>query len=146
MQAHGDVNTPVVHMLTGGIVKVIANYFLVGMPELNIVGAAIGTLICYFVIMALNMVAMIRKKTIDPRSFAGILKPLLAGALMGAVAYMANGFLSTHLGGSLACLAAICLAAVVYFVLVYALRIITYEDCMLLPAGEKIAKILRVNR
>jgi len=146
MQAHGDVNTPVVHMITGGVVKVIANYFLVGMPELNIVGAAIGTLICYLVIMTLNFIAMIRKKTIDPKSFIGLLKPLLAGALMGAVAYMANGFLSAYVGGSLACLAAICVAAVVYFVLVFALRVITYEDCMLLPGGEKIARILRVNR
>ena len=65
---------------------------------------------------------------------------------MGAVAYMANGFLSAYVSGSLACLAAICVAAVVYFVLVFALRVITYEDCMLLPGGEKIARILRVNR
>ena len=146
MQAHGDVNTPVVHMITGGVIKVIANYFLVGMSELNIIGAAIGTLICYLVIMSLNVIAMIRKKTIDPRSFTGLLKPTLAGLLMGAVAYMANGFLSAYVSGSLACLASICLAAAVYFVLVFALRIITYEDCMLLPGGEKIAKILRVNR
>ena len=118
----------------------------VGMAELNIIGAAIGTLICYLVIMSLNVIAMIRKKTIDPRSFAGLLKPMLAGLLMGAVAYMANGFLSAYVGGSLACLVSICVAAVVYFVLVFALRIITYEDCMLLPGGEKIAKILRVNR
>ncbi len=145
MQAHGDVNTPVVHMLTGGVVKVIANYFLVGLPSLNIVGAAIGTLICYFVIMALNIIAMIRKRTMDPRSFLGLMKPILAGALMGVVAWAVNGFLGGILGSSLGCLAAICLAAVVYFILVFALRIITYDDCMLLPGGRKIAKILRVD-
>ena len=36
-------------------------------------------------------------------------------------------------------------AGVVYVILVVALRVITYDDCMLLPAGEKIAKILRVR-
>ena len=34
---------------------------------------------------------------------------------------------------------------VVYFILVIAFRVITYDDYMLLPAGEKIAKILRVR-
>ena len=146
MQAHGDVTTPVIHMIAGGVIKVVINFLLVAVPSLHIIGVAIGTLICYLSIIVLNIAAMIRKKTIDPKSFGGLLKPLLAGLLMGAVAYMANGFLSAYLGGSLSCLISICLAAVVYFVLVYALRIITYDDCMLLPGGEKIAKILRVNR
>ncbi len=146
MQAHGDVVTPVVNMIIGGVIKVIVNYLLVAVPELHIVGVAMGTFVCYFCIMALNVFAMIRKKTIDPRSFKGLLKPMLAGLLMGAVAYMANGFLSTVLGVSLGCVAAIAVAAAIYLILVIFLRIITIEDCMLLPKGEKIAKILRINQ
>ncbi len=146
MQAHGDVTTPVINMILGGVVKVIINYALVGIPELNILGAAIGTLICYLTIIALNIFAMVRKQTVDVRSFVGLLKPLLAGALMGAVAYMANEFASAYLGSSLGCLVAIGLAACVYFVLVIAFKVITYDDCMLLPAGEKIAKILKIRR
>ena len=30
MQAHGDVTTPVINMLIGGIVKIVVNYILVG--------------------------------------------------------------------------------------------------------------------
>ena len=145
MQAHGDVTTPVVNMIAGGVIKVIINFVLVGIPSLNIVGAAIGTLICYVVIMVMNITAMGRKQSIDLRSLRGLLKPLLAAALMGAVAYMANGVLSRFLGSSLGCLGAIGVAGVTYVILVLAFRIITYEDCMLLPAGEKIAKILRVR-
>ena len=40
---------------------------------------------------------------------------------------------------------AILAAVIIYAVLVIALRIITYEDCMLLPKGNKIAKILRIR-
>ena len=145
MQAHGDVTTPVVNMILGGVVKVVINFVLVGIPSLNIVGAAIGTLICYLVIMVLNIAAMHRKASIDLRSLTGLLKPILAAALMGAVAYMANGFLSAYLGSSLGCLLGICAAGVVYVILVVALKVITYDDCMLLPGGEKIAKILRVR-
>ena len=145
MQAHGDVTTPVINMIFGGVVKVVINFVLVGIPELNIIGAAIGTFVCYLVIMVMNIITMARKKTIDLRSLKGLLKPLLAGVLMGAVAYMANGFLSACLGSSLGCLLSICVAAVVYVVLVFALRVITHDDCMLLPGGEKIAKILRIR-
>ena len=70
---------------------------------------------------------------------------ILAGALMGIVAWMANGILSRFLGSSLGCLASIGAAGVVYFILVIAFRVITYDDCMLLPAGEKIARILRIR-
>lgn len=145
MQAHGDVKTPVIHMLFGGVVKVVINYFLVGNEQLHIVGAAIGTLVCYLVIMLLNVAAMLRKRTIAPRSFLGIGKPLLAAGLMGVCAWIAEGVLSAFLPMKLACLGAIAVAGVVYVILVYLLQIITYEDCSLLPGGEKIAKFLRVR-
>ena len=146
MQAHGDVTTPVINMIAGGVIKVIINFVLVGIPALNIVGAAIGTMICYLAIVVMNIVAMYRRKTIDLRSLTGLFKPMLAGALMGIVAWMANGLLSRMLGSSLGCLGAIGAAAVVYVVLVIVLQVITYDDCMLLPAGEKIAKLLRVRK
>ena len=146
MQAHGDVNTPVINMIAGGVIKVIINFVLVGIPALNIVGAAIGTMICYLVIMIMNIAAMYRKQTIDLRSLKGLFKPVLAGGLMGIVAWMANGLLSRVLGNTLGCLGGIGVAAVVYVVLVIVLQVITYDDCMLLPAGEKIAKLLRVRK
>ena len=36
-------------------------------------------------------------------------------------------------------------AAAVYAVLVMVLKVITKEDCSLLPKGEKIARILRIS-
>ena len=147
MQAHGDVTTPVVNMIIGGVVKVVANFFLVVIPSLYIAGAAIGTLICYGVITALNVAAMYRRRIIDPACLKGLFKPLLAGLLMGAVTYMAYGFLASILSSAkLACVGAIGVAVVVYVILVYALRIITYDDCMLLPGGEKLAKILHAEK
>lgn len=145
MQAHGDVTTPVINMILGGVIKVIINFVLVGIPSLHIVGVAIGTLVCYLIIVILNILAMRRKKTIDLRSLKGLGKPLLASVLMGAVAYMVNGLLSRLGFGSLACLAAIAAAGVCYVILVIVLRVITYDDCLLLPKGEKIAKILRIR-
>lgn len=145
MQAHGDVTSPVIHMIIGGIVKIVLNYYLVAVPSLHIMGVPIGTVIAYVLMMTLNIIQMIRKQIIDPAAFLGIGKPMLAAVLMGACAYMANGFLSTRLGTTLGCLLAIAAGGVIYLVLVMAFKVITHDDCMLLPGGEKIAKILRVR-
>ena len=147
MQAHGDVVTPVVNMLIGGIIKIIVNYILVGQPNLNIVGAPIGTFICYISITALDLIAMKRHISARPAIFKNIIRPGLASAIMGAATFMVYRVLSNVISSwKLACLLSLEFAVVLYAVLVVFLRCLTYEDCMLLPKGEKIAKILRIRK
>lgn len=147
MQAHGDVVTPVVNMLIGGIIRIIVNYILVGQPNLNIVGAPIGTFICYISITALDLIAMKRHISARPAIFKNIIRPGLASAIMGAATFMVYRVLSNAISSwKLACLLSLAFAVVLYAVLVVFLRCLTYEDCMLLPKGEKIAKILRIRK
>mgnify|MGYP004477256785 FL=1 len=147
MQAHGDVVTPVVNMLIGGIIKIIVNYILVGQPNLNIVGAPIGTFICYISITALDLIAMKRHISARPAIFKNIIRPGLASAIMGAATFMVYRVLSNAISSwKLVCLLSLAFAVVLYAVLVVFLRCLTYEDCMLLPKGEKIAKILRIRK
>ncbi len=146
MQAHGDVRTPVIHLLIGGVVKVVVNYFLVGVPELGIVGAPIGTLCCYVSITVLNLLAMRRKMARTPRIGRILPKPLVATAAMGVAAFMAYDVLHIYLPSTtIACLGAVAIAAIVYCIFVAVLKIITLDDCQLLPKGDKIAKILRIR-
>ena len=147
MQAHGDVVTPVINMLIGGIIKIIVNYILVGMPSLNIIGAPIGTFICYISITLMDLIAMKRHIPARPAIFKNVVRPGLAAAIMGAATFMVYRFLLSCLPSwKLACLAALVFAVILYVVLVVALRCVTYEDCMLLPKGEKIAKILKIRK
>ena len=146
MQAHGYVYLPVINMLIGGIVKIIVNFFLIGIPSINVVGAPIGTLACYLTITALNIFTMHRVLKKPPRLVSNLFKPLMASLLMGAAAWVSNSLLlKTGLSASICCLAAIAVAGIVYIILVYAMRIITLDDCRLLPKGDKIAKILRIH-
>ena len=147
MQAHGDVTSPVINMFIGGIVKIAVNYVLVGIPEINIVGAPVGTLVCYIVITVLNIFSL--RKCVKGRLpiFRNLIRPLLASAIMGAATFMVYRVLAHYLPSvKLAGVAALLFAVLAYVVLVVALRCITYEDCMLLPKGEKIAKILRIRK
>ncbi len=146
MQAHGDVKTPVINLIIGGIVKIIVNYILVGTRTFNIIGAPIGTVCCYAVITALNFLAL-RRITTLPSFRRTLLKPIVASALMGAAAYGAYAVISRVIGSQkLCCLGAICAAGLVYLVLVLVMKIITLDDCALLPKGDKIAKLLRIEK
>lgn len=87
MQAHGDVTTPVVNMLIGGVVKVVVNYILVAIPSLNIIGAAIGTIVCYVTITVLDLIAMRRSVTTRPAIFRNVIRPRGAAGIMGAATF-----------------------------------------------------------
>lgn len=148
LQACGKVQVPVLTAIVGGAVKIITNYNLCGNPAFGIKGAPIGTLLCYLVISVLNLIVVgIVLGESRPNYIKLFAKPALATVFMGLAAHFS--FLAMtdllHLSAKLAVLLAILLAVAVYGVLVLALRIVTKEDLMLMPKGEKIAKLLRMK-
>ena len=146
MQAHNHTVLPVINTLIGGLLKMAVNYILVGNPDIAILGAPIGTFVCYLVIMLLNVFAMRRTLKEPPKLLPAIWRSGLAALLMGVVAWLAYGLLGKLISSvAVCCLGAIAVAAVVYLVLVILFKALTYEDCLLLPKGEKIAKLLRIR-
>ena len=147
MQAHNHAVVPVINTLIGGIVKVIVNYILVGNPDIAITGAPVGTIACYAVITVLNLIAMRRVlRRNAPKLLPNLWKTTIAAVLMGGTTWLAYwGLGRIGMGRAVACLGSIVVAVLVYVVLIIVLKVLTYEDCLLLPKGEKIAKILRVR-
>lgn len=146
LQAHGKVNVPIYTTLAGGIVNVVTDYVLIGVGSIHIYGAAIATIAYCAVIMFLNIFAMHRSMDLPPRILKQFVKPVVATAVMAVAAYLvyegAYNFLASNL---LATFCSVAVAVVVYVVLVYLLKIVTWEDCQLLPKSEMIAKILKVK-
>ena len=146
MQAHNHMVLPVINTLIGGVLKVIVNFILVGNPDIGILGAPIGTFVCFLVIMTLNVICMRRVLDEPPKLLRTLWRSSLAAVVMGVVAFFAYKLLWSLLASyALCCLGAIAIAAVVYLLLVILLKALTYEDCLLLPKGEKIAKILSIH-
>lgn len=144
MQAHGFVILPVINMMVGGVVKLIINFILVGNPSIHIYGAPTGTVIGFIVMTLLDVFCIRRIIPHPPKMLRLMGKPILACAVMGAVAWAVNALLAP-ISATIACIAAIGVAVVVYVILVLVLKIITYEDCMLLPKGKKIAAFLKIS-
>lgn len=146
MQAHNHMVIPVVNTLIGGIVKVIVNYILVGNPNIAILGAPIGTFVCFLVIMVLNVIAMRFVLKEPPKLLPALWKTGISALIMGVAAYFTYSLLCGFIGSvAICCLGAIAVAVVIYLLLVIVIKAITYEDCLFLPKGEKIAKILRIK-
>ncbi len=143
LQGIGKQMIPVRNLCVGALVKIVLTYALVGIPSLNVRGAAISTVAAYFTAAFLDFRAM-RKYTgtqVDYR--LTFVKPALCAAVMGLVVRLAYKLMYLRVGGNLNTLISICCGIAVYFVLILAMKAITIEEIEKLPKGRKLANLLR---
>lgn len=146
MQSHGHVNLPVIHMFIGGALKLVAVYILAGNPNIGIVGGPIGSLLCHCAITALNLFAMRRCIQEPPAVAKNLARSLLAAVIMGVAAYGSWYGLQLFTGSRLIlCGVPIAVGVVIYCFTAIKIKAITRQDCLMLPKGEKIAKLLHLN-
>ena len=146
MQAHGHVNIPVINMFVGGIVKLVAVFILTGNQKIGILGTPIGSLLCYLCITVLNLFSIRRVLEHPPAIVKNVLRACLAAALMGVLTYGAwYGLTALGITSKVVlCGAPIFVGVVAYALAAVKFRAITREDCLLLPKGAKIAKLLHL--
>ncbi len=142
LQAYGRTVIPVINMIIGGIIKVVINYNLVAVPEINIDGAPIGTMVCYCTVMLLNMIWIIKETKCKFNIVEFVVKPVFAGAVMGVVVHFLYNGVSGY--GTVTALGVSVIAAVfVYFAILLVVRAFKEDDIRMLPKGEKILKLFR---
>ena len=147
LQSHGQAHIPVINMLVGGILKLAVVYVLTGNPELGILGAPIGMMVCYLAIAVFNILALYRTVSDRPALISNFLRSLPPAVIMGAVVFGCYFGLTEVLhitSNVILCGAPIAVGVAVYVVCVSLFKSITREDCILLPKGEKIADLLRL--
>ncbi len=105
------------------IIVAISNIALniVLVPYLNILGAAIATLICY--ILAFTVTAVASKKTMRlPFDIKEMLKIIIASGIMGIIVHMMNP------NGIINVLISIILGVIIYFAIIFILKGITRKE------------------
>ena len=157
LPANGNERLPLLASVLGLITKIIATYFFVGNPRLNIYGAPLGTLCCYIVMLTTNLISMARHMARPMNLWRIFGRAGISCAAMGVAAWAVYGLLHGIMSGSSAALggrpvaillpfaAAVFAGVIVYAVMIVALRAITLEDMKLFPKGEKIAKLLHIR-
>lgn len=145
LQSFGRATRPVVDMAVGGVVKVVLSYVLIGIPEIAAMGSAISTVVSYVVMVVLNLIA-IRSSLPHMDSIVKTALPLLLSAgVMGGISYGFYWVLTRWISPQIAVLPAIILAIVVYAVCVVLFRGVSYDDVVMLPKGQTLARLLRMK-
>ena len=146
MQAHGHAGRPVINMLIGGVLKLAAVFLLTGNPNIGIVGTPVGTILCYLAITVLNVYSIRTMLSHPPAIFKNILRPFLSAFIMGIFVFAAfMGLKAIGITSRLIlCALPIAVGVVAYVLAAVKLKVVTREDCLLLPKGAKIAQFLHL--
>lgn len=147
LQAVGRADLPVKLLLGAMVCKLMINWALCGIPEINIYGAALGTLVCYLFLAAAQFFCLRRESGVKLSAGKLFLRPLLCAALCGLSARACfsglRPLLPSGTGGEAVCLGiSIIFGAVIYLLGLLLLGAIQENDVRMLPKGQKIAKTL----
>ena len=142
LQGIGKMLLPVWNLFLGAVVKTVVSYVLVGIPALNVNGAAIGSITAYITAGILNYLALRKYAgvSLDVRSI--FLTPLYAALIMGAGAAASYKliYLITS-SNAVSTILAILIAVVIYFVTVFLTGAITREEIEMIPKGDAIYRL-----
>ncbi len=143
LQAIGRVDMPLKLYTVGMLVKIVINYTLVGIPEVNIQGAAVGSLVAYMFVSVVGIYFIAKDTKVVPDFKTILLKPLLAAVCCGAAAYGCSCVINTIMApGRLTVIPSLVVAVVVYVLALLLFKAVTPEDLENIPGGNKIGKLL----
>ncbi len=146
LQAIGRMDVPLKLFAIGMVIKIIVNYILVGIPEINIQGANIGSIVCYGFVTIVALFVLCRETKIVPDFVSIFVKPLFAGIVCGVAAYFSEIFFDLFLAQRIATLLAVVAAIVAYIIALFLFKAIKREDILQMPKGNKIIKILEKRK
>jgi len=139
LQAIGKEKISLRNVGIGAALKVIVNFIFVGIPTINIKGAALGTLICYVFIFIANLLSLIKYTGVKPSIYKTILKPFIAALFCG----LSTAILDLSAFGKIGTVLEIAVAAVVYLSVLIILNTFEPDDVLSLPKGETILKVFK---
>lgn len=142
LQAVGRADLPVKFLIIGGLIKLSLNYLLVAVPDINIQAAPIGTLVCYLFVMVAGLAVLIKTTGISFHFYRVIIKPLFGAVGCGLGAWAAYGLLSRAIDSKFSTLVAIGIGGIIFLIIILTSKTLTKMDVLMLPNGEKFAKIL----
>lgn len=143
LQGIGKQKLPAKNLFVGAVIKVFLVYTLVGIPFLNIKGAAISTLATYFIACMLNLRSLKKTGFLEMEKTRYITGPLISGLFMGIFVRVTYSGLSSLISDNIATLAAILLAVVFYVIMIFITKSITVEELEMIPGGKKIKRLIK---
>ena len=141
LNSAGKQNLPIVSMVCGAGVKLIANSILI--ERLGMVGAPLSTVLCYIVASSVNIFFVTKHVGSLPDIFSVFIKPFVCTVVSVGSAAVFYLCLSQVIYSGICTVLSIGIAAVLYGAFVIKTKVITREEIELFPFGDKIIIILK---
>ena len=138
----GKLKTPVVALSIGVVVKTILNVILVPIESIGIYGAIASSIVCYSIVMIIELYTLRNLIGLKLDYIKCFLKPLVASIIMSIFAYLIYIALGSIISPKLATIIALGCAVIIYAVSVVFLKILNKEEYLAMPKGEKIYKLV----
>lgn len=142
LQGIGKPMVPVINMFAGMGVKIVLTWILVGIPSINVNGAAIGSVGAFILTMVLNYRYLTKNTHVEINKKLAFGKPLIAALVMGIVVkvfYMLVINVIPH--NSIVTLLGVLIGVAVYAILIFKTGTIEKEELVFFPKGDKLLKI-----
>jgi stage V sporulation protein B len=128
LQAIGKIYGPVINLGLGCLIKVIITYSLVAMPEINIYGAAIGSIAGYMIASILNIRLLKKTLKIKLSYYDILIKPAFAAILMIiAVVFTYIYVYNITVSNGVSCLVSIAVGGTLYGLLIIVFGVFKYS-------------------
>ncbi len=147
LQGVGKQVYPVINLFIGLLFKVVITWILVGIPQVNIVGAPLGTIAAYLVAGSLDMWCVLRFTGVRLPLRKMIVKPGISAVVMGGLVYLVYRGLEAAMGSdslgsnALITLIGILIGVIVYGLMIIKTRAISREEMMEISVGRKLASV-----
>lgn len=141
IQGLGKPILPAMFLMVGAVLKVVLTYVLVAIPALNVMGAAVSTIIAFAVAASLNVGFILTRREVKISYHQVFVKPIIDVVVMGIVVVGTYGLLNWFMPGRLTTVIAILVGGMVYLWMLFATNTITDDDLAIIPGGGKLAKI-----
>ena len=125
LQALRKQNIPMITMAIGVAVKIVLNYTLIAIPEINIHGGPFASIACYSISMIPNLIFCCKYAEMKFNWKDWVLKPGIAALTMYLVVW---GFKTILPFGRLTTILEVAIGIIVYVVVALAVKAITKED------------------
>ena len=142
LQSLGKVHLPLILCSIAMVVKIATNYLFVSIVELNVTGAAVGSLVAFALVFVVGMYLLIRHSKVKPDFINTMLKPLISAVFCAATAFGVYRLCNLFVGNMISVVISVVIAILVYILVLMLLRTFSKEEIYMLPKGKNIVTIL----
>ena len=142
LHAYRSVNRPIFSLLAGSVVKIIVAYFLIGNPNIGILGAPISSFFCNAIVVLFNLIFAGRLCRI-PSLWKTFFKPFAFSLVSAFFAWSFYQWMLQKMGeGRLPTLIVLATMVFLYFLLAILGGGFSDSDLSVMPLGKQILPVL----